>query len=130
MHGVIFPSVVVVFVGEGSILSLVAILALIMAGAIRLSYFESFGLTSDAKFTGIPVSYDTPLVAILLIARPDLPVAAFPTVFALAFVALAMLHVTTAVKVPAIRGRAIPIATILAVVISLVLARRGLTWCG
>ncbi|MDX8521780.1 CDP-alcohol phosphatidyltransferase family protein [Mesorhizobium dulcispinae] len=126
MHGVIFPSVVVVLVGQGGVLSLVAILALIMAGAIRLSYFESFGLTSDAKFTGIPVSYDTPLVAILLMARPGFPVAAFPTVFALAFIALAMLHVTTAVKVPAIRGRAIPSATILAVVISVVLARQGL----
>ncbi|MDX8470159.1 CDP-alcohol phosphatidyltransferase family protein [Mesorhizobium sp. VK23B] len=130
MHGVIFPSVVVVLVGQGSVLSLVAILALIMAGAIRLSYFESFGLTSDAKFTGIPVSYGTPLVAILLMARPALPVKTFPTVLAMAFVALAVLHVTTAIKVPAIRGRAIPIATILAVVISVVLARRGLTWCG
>ncbi|MDX8450237.1 CDP-alcohol phosphatidyltransferase family protein [Mesorhizobium captivum] len=126
MHGVMFPSIVVVLVGRGAILSLGAILALIMAGAIRLSYFENFGLTSDAKFSGIPVSYDTPLVAILLMARPVFPVKAFPTVLAMAFVALAVLHVTTAIKVPAIRGRAIPLATILAVAISAVLAQRGL----
>ncbi|GLS32037.1 CDP-diacylglycerol---serine O-phosphatidyltransferase [Mesorhizobium albiziae] len=130
IHGVLFPSVVVILVGVGSVLSFVAVLTLIMAGAIRLSYFENFGLTLDAKFTGIPVSYDTPLVAILLMARPVLPIVAFPTVFAIAFIALAVLHVTSAVKVPAIRGRAIPIATVLAIAISAVLAGGSLTWCG
>lgn len=130
IHGVLFPSVVVVLVGDGSILSFLAILALIMAGAIRLSHFENFGLTSDAKFTGIPVSYDTPLVAILLMARPVFPVLSFPTVFAIAFLTLAGLHVTSAVKVPAIRGRAIPIATVLAIATSAVLALESLTYCG
>lgn len=127
IHGVLFPSVVVVLVGNGSVLSFVSILALIMAGAIRLSYFENFGLTSDAKFTGIPVSYDTPLVAILLMARPVFPVATFPPVFVIAFIALAMLHVTSAVKVPAIRGRTIPVATALAVWTSAVLAQESLS---
>jgi CDP-diacylglycerol--serine O-phosphatidyltransferase len=125
IHGVLFPSIVIILVGKGSVLSFVAVLALIMAGAIRLSYFENVGLTSDAKFAGLPVSYDTPLLALLLLARPLLPDSAFSTVVALAFVTLALLHITTAIQVPAIRGPAVPIATVFAVAMSAALILFG-----
>jgi CDP-diacylglycerol--serine O-phosphatidyltransferase len=125
LHGVLFPSIVIILVGKGSVLSFVAVLALIMAGAIRLSYFENVGLTSDAKFAGVPVSYDTPLVALLLLARPLLPDSAFSTVVALAFVILALLHITTTIQVPAIRGPAVPIATVFAVALSAALILFG-----
>ena len=121
LHGVLFPSIVIILIGKGSVLSFVAVLALIMAGAIRLSYFENVGLTSDAKFTGIPVSYDTPLLALLLLARPLLSEPMFATMVALAFVTLALLHITTAIRVPAIRGTAVPVATIAAISLSFVL---------
>jgi CDP-diacylglycerol--serine O-phosphatidyltransferase len=126
LHGILFPSVVIILIGKGSVLSFVAVLALIMAGAIRLSYFENIGLTSDAKFTGIPVSYDTPLLALLLLARPLLSSSVFPTIVAFAFVALALLHITTAIRVPAIRGTAVPIATAAAISLSFVLVATNL----
>ena len=126
LHGILFPSVVIVLIGHGSLLSFVSILALIMAGAVRLSYFENVGLTSDAKFSGIPVSYDTPLVAILLLARPALPATEFAAIMAGAFIVLALLHITTAIKVPAIQGRAVPIASAAAIAVSSVLAIREL----
>jgi CDP-diacylglycerol--serine O-phosphatidyltransferase len=122
LHGILFPSIVIVLIGKGSVLSFVSILALIMAGAVRLSYFENVGLTSDAKFAGLPVSYDTPLVAILLLARPALPATEFATITAGAFIVLALLHITTAIKVPAIRGRAVPIASAAAIAVSSALA--------
>ncbi|MFQ3459056.1 CDP-alcohol phosphatidyltransferase family protein [Bradyrhizobium sp. UFLA01-814] len=121
LHGVIFPAAVIMLISQGTALSLVASLFLVLAGAIRLSYFENVGLTADARFTGIPVSYDTPLLAVLLLLRPQFPVDAFPTIAAIAFIILALLHVTTAIEVPAIRGTAIPIATAFAVAGSLAL---------
>ncbi|WBL77828.1 CDP-alcohol phosphatidyltransferase family protein [Bradyrhizobium xenonodulans] len=111
IHGVVFPAAIIILVGQGTPLSLVASLALVLAGAIRLSHFENAGLTADARFSGIPVSYDTPLLAILLLIRPMLSNDAFPTIVAAAFIVLAVLHVTTAIRVPAIRGTAVPIAT-------------------
>ncbi|CCV03077.1 conserved membrane hypothetical protein [Mesorhizobium metallidurans STM 2683] len=122
IHGVVFPAAVVILLGKGSMLSLIASLTLILAGAIRLSYFENVGLTADARFTGIPVSYDTPLLAVLLLSRPLFSGEAFPTVAAVAFIVLAAAHVTTTIKVPAIRGAAIPIATGFAVITSIALA--------
>lgn len=125
IHGIVFPSTVIVLIGQGSLLSFITVLVLVLAGAIRLSYFENVGLTSDAKFAGIPVSYDTPLIAILLLSRPIVPVTAYPAVVAIAFIILAVLHVTTTIKVPAIRGRAVPVATVAAIAVSSTLAMRG-----
>jgi CDP-diacylglycerol--serine O-phosphatidyltransferase len=121
-HGVLFPAIAVILVGDGSALSFLAALALILAGAIRLSYFENVGLTSDARFLGIPVSYDTPLLAVFLLARPTVPDGWFAPLLCIAFVMLAALHVTVAIKVPAIRGKAIPLASTAAVCASIALA--------
>ncbi|QOZ23984.1 CDP-alcohol phosphatidyltransferase family protein [Bradyrhizobium sp. CCBAU 51753] len=122
IHGVVLPATIIILIGKGTALSLVASLVLVLAGAIRLSYFENIGLTEDAKFTGIPVSYNTPLAAVLLLARPLLPDNSFPTIIAAAFIILAPLHVTTAIRVPAIRGAGVPIATGFAIAGSIALA--------
>ncbi|TWB87241.1 phosphatidylserine synthase [Bradyrhizobium macuxiense] len=120
-HGVVFPAAVIILISRGTVLSLLASLLLILAGAIRLSYFENVGLTTDARFMGIPVSYDTPLLAVLLLARPQLPDDVFPIIVAIAFILLALLHVATEIRVPAIRGTAVPIATAFAIAGSIAL---------
>ncbi|MGY4363180.1 CDP-diacylglycerol--serine O-phosphatidyltransferase [Bradyrhizobium sp. i1.3.1] len=120
-HGVVFPAAVIILISQGTALSLVASVLLVLAGAIRLSYFENVGLTSDARFAGLPVSYDTPLLAILLLVRPFVASDVFPAVVACAFILLAIMHVTTAIRVPAIRGAAIPIATVGAIAASIAL---------
>ncbi|MDW9782603.1 hypothetical protein GOB92_31745 [Sinorhizobium meliloti] len=122
IHGVVFPAAVVILIGQGTMLSLVASLLLVLAGAIRLSYFENVGLTVDARFTGLPVSYDTPLLAIFLLARTLSPQDIFPAIVAGGFIILAVLHVTTAIRVPAIRGVGVPIATGFAIAASIALA--------
>ena len=127
IHGVLFPAIVIMLVGQGSVLSFAAVLALILAGGIRLSYFENVGLTTDARFQGIPVSYDTPLIALMLLAEPVFPAGAFAPSMAIAFIILAGLHVTTSIKVPAIRGRAVPLASIGAIFVSAALARTIIT---
>ncbi|MGY4167836.1 CDP-alcohol phosphatidyltransferase family protein [Bradyrhizobium sp. USDA 4529] len=122
IHGVVFPAAVIMLISRGTFVSFIASLLLVLAGAIRLSYFENVGLTTDARFTGIPVSYDTPLLAILLLSRSLFPAPLFATVVAAAFSVLAVLHVTTRITVPAIRGAAVPVATGFAIAISIALA--------
>ncbi|MDX8443213.1 CDP-alcohol phosphatidyltransferase family protein [Mesorhizobium australafricanum] len=121
IHGVVFPAAVIILIGQGSVLSLIASLLLVLAGAIRLSYFENVGLTADARFVGLPVSYDTPLLAILLLAQPFMTSDMFPAVVASAFIFFAIMHVTTAIRVPAIRGAAVAIATVGAIAASIAL---------
>lgn len=124
-HGVLFPSTVIVLIGNGSLLSFIAVLSLVMAGALRLSYFANVGLTSNARFQGIPVSYDTPLVAIFLLGKPAIPDGMFATLLCVAFIVLAALHVATPVQVPAIRGKAVPVASVVAACVSVALAILG-----
>lgn len=121
IHGVLFPAAILMLVGRGSALSLFASLLLVLSGAIRLSYFENVGLTADARFIGIPVSYGTPLLAVMLLLRPLMSGEAFDTALALLFAVLALLHVSTFVRVPAIRGPGVPIATVVAIAVSLAL---------
>ncbi|WP_275174315.1 CDP-alcohol phosphatidyltransferase family protein [Bradyrhizobium sp. CSS354] len=70
IHGILFLAAIIILVGRGSALSLFASLLLVLSGAIRLSYFENVGLTPDAPFVGIPVSYDAPLLALMFLLRP------------------------------------------------------------
>ncbi|OPY94461.1 hypothetical protein A5906_13845 [Bradyrhizobium sacchari] len=121
LHGVLFPAAVIMLISQGTALSLLASVLLVLAGAIRLSHFENVGLTRDARFEGIPVSYDTPLLAVLLLAQPQFPDEVFPTVVAIAFIVLALLHVTSEIRVPPIRGTAVPIATAFAIAGSIAL---------
>lgn len=125
LHGVVFPASVVILIGQGSVQSFTTSLLLVLAGAIRLSYFENVGLSSDGRFRGIPVSYNTPLLSALILARPIFPVQ-FPVLLDVAFTILALLHVSTWVKVPAIRGTAVPIATVCAIAASIAMAWRHL----
>ncbi|NYG45487.1 CDP-diacylglycerol--serine O-phosphatidyltransferase [Bradyrhizobium sp. IAR9] len=122
IHGVVFPAAIIILLGHGSVLSLVSSLLLVLAGAIRLSHFENVGLTANVRFEGIPVSYDTPLVAILILIRAFVPNTIFPDLVAIAFILLAVLHLNTAIKVPPIRGRAVPVATGFAIIASIALA--------
>ncbi|MQW40800.1 CDP-alcohol phosphatidyltransferase family protein [Sinorhizobium meliloti] len=122
IHGVLFPATVITLVGQGSALSLASVIFLVLAGAIRLSYFETAGLTNDGKFRGIPISYDTPILALMLVASSYVPEEIFRTALSVMFILLAALHITTAIQVPAIRGKAVPVFTALAMLLSGVLA--------
>ncbi|NEU97996.1 CDP-alcohol phosphatidyltransferase family protein [Bradyrhizobium uaiense] len=121
IHGVLFPAVIIMLVGRGAALSFITSLLLVLSGAIRLSYFENVGLTAEARFIGIPVSYDAPLLAVMLLLRPLMSAETFETILALPFAVLSVLHVSAFLEVPAIRGVGVPIATVAAIAVSLAL---------
>ncbi|WP_261316718.1 CDP-alcohol phosphatidyltransferase family protein [Rhizobium leguminosarum] len=98
IYGAIFPAVAIMTLQKGAAIAPALGIVLLLAGAIRLSYFENFGLSVDGRFLGVPLSYDVPVLAILLLARPLLGVDFLPVVAA-TFVVLACLHVAP-IRVP------------------------------
>ena len=105
IYGAAFPAAVLLQIGEGSLLSLFAALALLVSGAVRLSHCSNFCLFDDEHFLGGPLSYDVPLLAIAFLARPWLPDESFPTLLCCLFLGFAALHVAS-IRIPA-AGRAI-----------------------
>ena len=95
----VFPALLVIQLNLQSTVSLVIAVILLGAGALRLSYFNSFGL-SDGRFVGVPLSYDIPL---LFVARPWLPESTFPLLVNSVLLTLAVLHVST-FRVPRASG--------------------------
>lgn len=99
----VFPALLVIQLNHGSAASLGLAAILLSAGALRLSYFNSFGL-SGGRFVGVPLSYDIPLLALLFVLRPWLPEDLFPTIVNSSLLVLAALHVST-ISVPRTTGK-------------------------
>jgi CDP-diacylglycerol---serine O-phosphatidyltransferase len=106
LYGATLPALAIVSAANGSPGADMVAIALVVAGALRLSYFNVFGLV-DGRFSGVPLSYDLPLLSIFLLVRPIVPAANFAPLLEAAFAAMAVLHVAP-LRVPAPRGRAYP----------------------
>ncbi len=98
---------------------------LVVVGALRLANFSVFGLQSG-RFEGVPLSYDVPLLALLLLGRPWLPAASFGAIVTSGFAVLAVLHIAP-VSVPAPRGRSYAVIVLTAAVLSVALVARSLS---
>jgi CDP-diacylglycerol--serine O-phosphatidyltransferase len=120
----VFPTILVIELNQRSPWSLAIAVILLTAGALRLSYFNSFGL-SDGRFVGVPLSYDIPLLALLFVARPWLPASAFPVMVNCTLLVLAFLHVST-FRVPRTSGAVLAGIVIFSITASALLASRVL----
>ena len=120
----IFPAVTLIVVGQGSLLSILAAATLVLASALRLSYFNVFG-SPGGRFVGVPTTYAVPLTAVLFLLRPVIAEQIFPSLFAAALVALALLHIAP-LSVPKTQGAMYVVVTAFCVASSLLLASRTL----
>lgn len=118
----IFPAVVALEINDNSWPALLCAGALVLASALRLAYFNVFGL-ADGRFVGVPTTYALPLLAVLFLLRPFVPADAFSSVLCGALLLLAVLHVTP-ISVPPTRGAMYAVVTAFAVTSSVVLALR------
>lgn len=125
VYGAVVPALLIIELSQTSVLSYVTASALLLAGALRLSYFNNFGLSSSGRFTGVPLSYDVPLLAAFMLARYWIPPEHFTTVLNLTFLALAALHVAS-IPVPSLSRAMYGVVTLYSVSASAVLAFRGL----
>lgn len=120
----VFPAVTSMTLGHGSSISVAAGAVLILASALRLSYFNVFGSPGN-RFIGVPTTCAVPLVAIIFLLRPVIPEAFFSHLFALALVVLAVLHIAP-VRVPKTAGVMYLVVTAFCVGTSIALAMRAL----
>lgn len=121
----VFPAVVVLQVGSASWQSLVCGAALVLASALRLSYFNAFGL-SNGRFVGVPTTYAMPVLAVLFLLRPLVPAVAFADLLCVTLLVLAVLHVTP-ISVPRTSGIMYVVVTVFAMMSSAVLAMQGIS---
>jgi CDP-diacylglycerol--serine O-phosphatidyltransferase len=98
IYGTIFPAIFIIEANSASLTSAIISAALLLAGVIRLSYFHNFGLSDDGRFLGIPLSYDVPLLGVLLLMQAHLA-ENFVLTLNIAFLALAALHVAP-IRIP------------------------------
>ena len=124
VSGAVFPAVVVLLVSEMAVAALPVATVLLLAGALRLSYFNSFGLSGGGYFTGVPLSYDVPLLAVLFLLAPLIPADSFPVVLNLSLLTLACLHVMP-IRVPRTSGFMYVVVTVFSVSASTILVVRG-----
>ncbi len=118
----VFPAVTSIIIGHGSTISVAAGATLIVASALRLSYFNVFG-SPGGRFIGVPTTYAVPVTAIMFLFRPDIPEAIFPNLFAFVLVVLAVLHIVP-LRVPKTTGVMYLVVTAFCVWASIILATR------
>jgi CDP-diacylglycerol--serine O-phosphatidyltransferase len=119
----VFPAVAVMQVGNASWMALVVGALLVVASALRLSYFNAYGLEGNC-FIGVPTTYSVPLMAVLFLLRPLLPAVQFELLLYAAVILLAVLHITP-IRVPRTSGAMYTVVTVFAVASSTVLALRA-----
>ncbi|WFU23404.1 CDP-alcohol phosphatidyltransferase family protein [Bradyrhizobium sp. CB1717] len=125
VYGAVLPAVIVVQVSQSSALAVATATTLLVAGAIRLSYFANFGRSCDGCFLGVPLSYDVPLLALLFLLKPLIPAEAFADIVSIGFLVLAMAHVAP-VRVPPLSAIMYAAISIFAVASSVALVSRSL----
>jgi CDP-diacylglycerol--serine O-phosphatidyltransferase len=118
----IFPAVILMVLSNGSALSVLAGTILVVACALRLSYFNVFG-SPGGRFIGVPTTYAVPLTTVLFLARPFIAADLFPPLFAIALLILAICHVAP-IRVPKTVGAMYAVVTVFCVASSAALALR------
>ncbi|MET4518261.1 CDP-alcohol phosphatidyltransferase family protein [Bradyrhizobium sp. I1.7.5] len=118
----VFPAVTSIIVGHGSMVTVAAGTVLVVASALRLSYFNVFG-SPGGRFIGVPTTYAVPATAIVFLLRPVIPEATFPNLLAFVLVVLAVLHIVP-LRVPKTTGFMYLVVTAFCVGASIVLAIR------
>jgi CDP-diacylglycerol--serine O-phosphatidyltransferase len=98
IYGAILPAMVLVAVARDELAVYPIAIGMIVAGALRLSSFSLYGARSGS-FTGLPLSYDLPVLALMFLMRPWLSPYPFTLTIAATCATLAILHVTC-IKVP------------------------------
>lgn len=125
IYGAVLPAALVIQLSHASLLALATATALLMAAAIRLSYFANFGKLPDGRFLGVPLSYDIPLLALFFLFQPLIPTEGFAAVVNVCFSLLAIAHVAS-IRVPSPNTAMYAAISIFAVAASAVLASRSL----
>ena len=97
------PAVLVLSYGAFDPVLLPAAFILMAAAAIRLSYFSTFGLSDDAKYTGLALDNNSIVLVFIFLLESAFPHEVFEIMLTLAALTLAVLNVSQ-IKTPKFSG--------------------------
>ena len=107
------PAILILSYAEFNPAFLPIALIMLMFGAIRLSYFSTFGLSDDAKYTGLAIDNNSILLIFIFMFADYFERPVFAIILALSGLCLAILSVSQ-IKTPKLSGK--PINVVLLVV--------------
>ncbi len=87
------PAIILLSYGDFSIWFFPGALAIIMAGVVRLAYFDTFGVDKDGTFVGLTLDITALVVALVFLLEGILDHNAFTILLYSVIVALSFLHV-------------------------------------
>ncbi|WP_029554183.1 CDP-alcohol phosphatidyltransferase family protein [Verminephrobacter aporrectodeae] len=118
--GGVVPAFLVLSYGRPHVFALVAAALLVVCAGLRLAYFNNFGLTDAGRFHGMPMTYNAPLLSLLLVATSMASPNAQALSWCIAATLMAALHVSD-VRPRPIRGVGVLYYLVFAVVASVLL---------
>jgi CDP-diacylglycerol--serine O-phosphatidyltransferase len=98
------PAILLLSIGDFSPWFIPGAFALIAAGALRLSYFNVFGLADESSYLGLPIDHNVIFVALVFLLEGVLEQTTFATVLYVAIVMIAVLSITP-FRMPKAGGR-------------------------
>ena len=93
------PAVLLLSYGNFNPLLLPIAFIMLAASAIRLSYFSTFGLSGESKYTGLALDNNSLILVAVFMLESILPTAVFASIFYASAVSLAILNVSQ-IKTP------------------------------
>ena len=93
------PAILLLSYGNLNPLLLPIAFIMLAASAIRLSYFSTFGLSGESKYTGLALDNNSLIIVAVFILESIVPTAVFASIFYASAVSLAILNVSQ-IKTP------------------------------
>ena len=93
------PAILLLSYGNFNPLLLPIAFIMLAASAIRLSYFSTFGLSGESKYTGLALDNNSLIIVAVFILESIVPTAVFASIFYASAVSLAILNVSQ-IKTP------------------------------
>ena len=97
------PAILLLSYGKFDPILLPAAFIVLAASAIRLSYFSTFGLSDESKYTGLALDNNNIILVFIFLFESVLPVGIFSVVLYVSALGLAVLNVSE-IKTPKLSG--------------------------
>lgn len=97
------PAILLLSYGKLDLVSLPIAFIVLAAGAIRLSYFSTFGLSDESKYTGLALDNNNIVLVFIFLFEGLFPYAVFTAILYLTALGLAALNVSQ-IKTPKFSG--------------------------
>ena len=97
------PAVLLLSYGAFAPIFLPVAFIVIAAGAIRLSYFSTYGLSDESKYTGLALDNNSIALVFIFLLESVLPVVIFSSLLYVSAIGLAVLNVSQ-IKTPKLSG--------------------------